>query len=250
MSAAAESRAVDHREGRELGRGTVLVVEDDRAQMQALTVGLEGRGYVVHGVASGAEAVDSLARTPFDVVLLDMGLPDVDGLTLCTRIRDWTRCPIIVVSADAVEDRIVGALEAGADDYVIKPYSMGVLAARIRVALRHAATAAAVVNSPFLVVGDTRLDLDAYQVSVDGATVDMSRQQFEMLAVLARNVDKIVTYRALARALWGYEPETIDLNALRIGVSRVRQRLGAGPNRPVINNERAIGYRLVVPDPS
>jgi len=249
MSAAAESRAVDHRERRDLGGVTVLIVEDDRAQMQALTAGLEGRGYVVRGVASGVEAVDSLARMPFDVVLLDMGLPDVDGLTLCTRIRDWTRCPIFV-SADAMEDRIVGALEAGADDYVIKPYSMGVLAARIRVALRHAATAAAVVDSPFLVVGDTRLDLDSYQVSIDGVTIDMSRQQFEMLAVLARNVDKIVTYRALARALWGYESETIDLNALRIGVSRVRQRLGEGPRRPVINNERAVGYRLVLPDPS
>jgi len=248
MSGVARPGANDHRERRELGRGTVLIVEDDRAQMQALSVGLEGRGYVVLGALTGADAVAWLARTSFDLILLDMGLPDVDGLTMCKRIRDWTRCPIIVVSADAMEDRIVGALEAGADDYVIKPYAMGVLEARIRVALRHAATVAAVVDSPFLVVGDTRLDLDAYQASVDGVTIEMSRQQFEILAVLARNVDKIVTYRALGRALWGYEPETIDLNALRISVSRVRQRLGSGPDRPVIHNERAVGYRLVVPD--
>ena len=119
------SRANDDRDGRHLGRGTVLVVEDDRAQMQALSVGLERRGYAVHGAASGLEALDSLARPSFDIVLLDMGLPDVDGLTMCTRIRDWTRRPVIVVSADAVEDRIVTTLEAGADDYVIKPYSMG-----------------------------------------------------------------------------------------------------------------------------
>ena len=125
MSVATHIRANDDRDGRHLGRGTVLVVEDDRAQMQALSVGLERRGYAVHGAASGLEALDSLARPSFDIVLLDMGLPDVDGLTMCTRIRDWTRRPVIVVSADAVEDRIVTTLEAGADDYVIKPYSMG-----------------------------------------------------------------------------------------------------------------------------
>ena len=140
------------------------------------------------------------------------------------------------------------ALEAGADDYVIKPYSMGVLAARIRVALRHAATAAALVDSPVLVVGDTRLDLDGYQASVAGVPIELSRNQFDMLAVLARNADKVVTYSAMARAVWGYEPESIDLNALRILISRVRQVLGSGPQRPVIQNERAIGYRLVVPD--
>ena len=125
MSVATHIRANDDHGGRHLGRGTVLVVEDDRAQVQALSVGLEGRGYAVHGAASGSEALDLLARPSYDVILLDMGLPDVDGLTMCTRIRDWTRCPVIVVSADAVEDRIVATLEAGADDYVIKPYSMG-----------------------------------------------------------------------------------------------------------------------------
>ena len=113
MSVATHTRANDDRGGRHLGRGTVLVVEDDRAQMQALSVGLEGRGYVVHGAASGSEALDLLARTSFDVILLDMGLPDVDGLTMCARIRDWTRSPVIVVSADAMEDRIVACTRGG-----------------------------------------------------------------------------------------------------------------------------------------
>ena len=113
MSVATHTRANDDRGRRHLGRGTVLVVEDDRAQMQALSVGLEGRGYAVHGAASGSEALDSLARTSFDIVLLDMGLPDVDGLTMCARIRDWTRCPVIVVSADAMEDRIVACTRGG-----------------------------------------------------------------------------------------------------------------------------------------
>ena len=248
MPVATHTGTNDGRGRRHLGRGTVLVVEDDRAQMQALSVGLEGRGYVVQGAANGAEALDSLARASFDVILLDMGLPDVDGLTMCGRIRDWTRSPVIVVSADAMEDRIIDALEAGADDYVLKPYSMEVLAARIRVALRHAATAAALIDSPVLVVGDTRLDLDAYQATVDGVPIDLSRNQFDMLAVLARNADKVVTYGAMARAVWGYEPESIDLNALRILASRVRQRLGTGPKRPVIHNERAIGYRLASVD--
>ena len=99
-----------------------------------------------------------------------------------------------------------------------------------------------------LVVGDTRLDLDGYQASVAGVPIELSRNQFDMLAVLARNADKVVTYNAMARAVWGYEPESIDLNALRILISRVRQVLGSGPQRPVIQNERAIGYRLVVPD--
>ena len=99
MPVATHTGTNDGRGRRHLGRGTVLVVEDDRAQMQALSVGLEGRGYVVQGAANGAEALDSLAQASFDVILLDMGLPDVDGLTMCGRIRDWTRCPVIVVSA-------------------------------------------------------------------------------------------------------------------------------------------------------
>ena len=226
----------------------MLVIEDDRAQLHTLTAGLEARGYHVLGVESGADALEAIDHERVDAILLDLGLPDADGLAVCRRLRVWTRCPIVVVTADADEERVIEALDVGADDYVVKPYRMPVLMARVRVALRHASISAAGAEPTSLEVGDICLDLTAQQVIIDDTRIEMSHQQFAMLAMLARNAGKIVTYEVLARALWGYEPTEHDYNSLRIGISRVRQQLGTGPRRPEIRNERRVGYRLTTPD--
>lgn len=225
---------------------TVLLVEDDRAQMQALKTALEARAFSVITASTGAEALERIHADSIDLILLDLGLPDADGLEVCKRLRVWTKRPIVVVTADQVEDRMIDALDLGADDYVVKPYRMPVLMARVRVALRHDAVAR-LEQSTRLEIGDMQLDLDAHQVTVAGEPVEMSEQQFAMLAVLARNAGKIVTYNAMARALWGYEPSEHDLSSLRNGISRIRQNLGTGRYRPVIHNERMIGYRLTPP---
>ncbi len=227
---------------------TLLLVEDEAAQRRTLSIALESRGYSVVTAPSGVEALAALEHLTPDLVLLDLGLPDMDGLTVCTRMRVWLHCPIIVVSGDAVEERMVEALDRGADDYVVKPYSMPVLLARVRVSLRHAATAAAIAGADRFECGDLRLDVPAHEVTVDGRPVDMQARQFALLTLLLRQEGKVVTYSTLAKAMWGHEPDAPDLNSLRIAVSRIRTLIGTGPRRPVIHTEVRVGYRLTGPD--
>ena len=153
-----------------------------------------------------------------------------------------------MVTADADERRVVEALDSGADDYVTKPFSMPVLLARARVALRHRAVAAAVVDEQVLHAGDVTLDLNAYQLRIDGEPVEIGTRQFELLAILVRNQDKVLTYAALDRALAsGRTGGFVERNPWRVSISKIRKVLGTGPRRPVIRTELRVGYRLVVP---
>ncbi len=181
-----------------------------------------------------------------DLVLLDLGLPDVDGVELCRHLCAWPASPIIIVSADGDDRRIVAALEVGADDYVVKPVAMDVLAARIGVQLRHAAQVAPLLDDQVLVVGEVALDVAAHEVAAGGEPIDLKPQQFAILSILMRNVGRLVTHAVLSRALGGGGDEP-DLNAVRINVSRLRRSLGEGPGRPLIVSERHVGYRLVPP---
>jgi len=213
-----------------------------------LTAAFEARGYRVQVASTGREAAH-LARilTP-DLVILDLGLPDVDGLDLCRHLRALLRCPIVVVTAEAFEGRIVEALDLGADDYVIKPFSMPVLLARIRMAMRHYAATAAIVEDQILEAGDVRVDVGAHQVMIGGELVDFQARPFALLVVLMRNPDKVLTYAALAKALGPGPAGEIDRNGWRILVSKIRKQLGTGSERPTIVTDLNVGYRLTVPN--
>lgn len=227
---------------------TVVVIEDDPSQRAVLATALEARGMRVLLAGTGREATRLLNAAKADLVVLDLGLPDVDGLELCAHLRNIVAAPIVVVTAQAEDQRVVQALDAGADDYVTKPFSMPVLLARLRVAMRHHAAAAALAEDEILEAGDVRLHLGAHEVMVGGDLVDMPARQFSMLAVLMRNQGRVVTYSILARALGADESDPDERNAWRVNVSKLRKLIGEGPGRPVIRTEFNVGYRLEVPD--
>ncbi|MGD9704952.1 MAG: response regulator transcription factor [Acidimicrobiia bacterium] len=222
---------------------TILVVEDDEPHRRALTIALTARGFRVVEAGDGREARLAVEAEPPDLVLLDLGLPDVDGVDLCRHLHSWPGCPIIIVSADANDQRIVDALGVGADDYVVKPVTIEVLMARIGVQLRHAAVVAPLLDDHEVLVGDVRIDVPGHYVEVAGEPLELQPQQFTILSILMRNAGRLVTHDVLARAL-GSGVDQPDLNAVRVNVSRLRRRLGDGPERPEIVSERHVGYRL------
>jgi len=228
----------------------IVVVEDQRAQQLVFGTALEARGHQVEFASNGNEAMRLVSVVEPELVVLDLGLPDIDGLELCRHLRLLVRCPIIVVTADAGEHRIVSALDMGADDYVVKPFSMTVLLARIRVALRRHAASAALVDEQAFEVGDVRVDIAAHQVMIAGELVEMQAKQFALLALLMRNAGKVLTYTALAQALGHLDAEPANRNSWRLLISKIRKQLGTGPDRPVIESELNVGYRLRHPSPS
>lgn len=225
----------------------LLMVDDDAAHRRTLAIGLAARGYelIEAGDGKGARAAVE-ARQP-DLVLLDLGLPDIDGVELCRHLHIWPAAPIIIVSADADDRRMVQSFEVGADDYVVKPVVIDVLAARIAVHLRRADQIAHAVEPTVLCIGDVRVDLAAHAVQAGAEEILLRPQQFTVLTVLMRNVGRLVTHDVLARAL-GSNGEEPHRNAVRISIHRLRAALGEGPDRPQIVTERHIGYRLVAPE--
>ena len=224
----------------------ILVVEDEQPQQVALYEMLTSRGYAVEIAPTATTAMRVVNATEPDLVLLDLGLPDLDGIELCRHLRTMLHCPIIVISGDALESRVVAALDGGADDYVVKPCHPNVLLARIRVALRHAAATAGLVQDTLLQCGDVVMDVSAHQVQVAGQIVDLQPRAFALLAVLIRNEGKVLTHTTLGKVLDGAESDS-PLNSLRVLVSKIRKQIGSGPQRPIINTELNVGYRLSLP---
>jgi two-component system KDP operon response regulator KdpE len=183
----------------------VLVVEDERSMARVLSASLQARGYDVRVARTGQDGLDLSASDDPAVIILDLGLPDVDGIEVCRQMRKWTRAPIIVVTADGSEKRKILALDEGADDYVTKPFSMPELLARLRVALRHR-QALPVVEEDLLEVGDLVVDLADHQVSVGGRRIEVTPKEFDFLALLARHPGKVLTHRAILRSVWGLRP--------------------------------------------
>ena len=222
---------------------SVLVVDDDPALLRALRIGLEARGFTVVAARSGAEGLSRAAQDVPDLVVLDLGLPDMDGVEVCRRLRQWTEVPVIVLSALDSEDRKVLALDGGADDYVTKPFGMHELEARLRVALRHAAARDGSPEPAQLRVGPIRLDFVTHSVEVNGAPVELTVREFDLLAFLARQAGKVCTHRTILREVWGptYGTET---HYLRVYASRLRRKLGdeAGP---LLRTSPGVGYQLV-----
>jgi two-component system KDP operon response regulator KdpE len=222
----------------------VLVVDDDVALARALGINLRARGYDVVTAATGRQALDVLARAHPDVVILDLGLPDLDGIDVLHGIRGWNPVPVVVLSARTTSDEKVDALDAGADDYVTKPFEMNELLARLRAAVRRS-TASGASDAPSVVeAGTFTLDLAAGVVTRDGRQVRLTPTEYHLLEVLARHVGRLVPQQQLLREVWGpgYEKET---HYLRVYVGQLRRKLEPDPTAPRhLITEPGIGYRL------
>ncbi len=219
----------------------VLAIDDDKALLRALRVALSAKGHEVLAAATAEEGLSSLALRSPDVVVLDLGLPDLDGLEVVRRIRLWSEVPVIVLSATDLEDRKVAALDAGANDYVTKPFGMAELEARIRTALRHSAPVAG-PDEGKLAVGPIELDLVHYQAAVDGEPVELTAKEFELLAFLARHAGKTCTHQMVLRHVWG-DTYGDEADYLRVYIYRLRKKLGE-KGGPMLRTSPGIGYCL------
>ena len=224
----------------------VLVIEDEAPLRRYLRATLQSFGYRVEEAATGAEGRSVMVRLNPDVVLLDLGLPDGDGLDLAREVRSWTRVPIIVVSARGKEEDKIRALDVGADDYLTKPFGSGELLARIRVALRHSAEVAGSATEPVVEVGPLRMDFALREVTVDGVPIHLSPNEYGLLTALVRNAGKVLTHRQLLHEVWGGVPAAQPAY-LRVYMASLRKKLEPDPARPrLLITEPGVGYRLKV----
>jgi two-component system KDP operon response regulator KdpE len=224
-------------------RTTVLVVEDEPEIRHFLRTSLGAEGYRVVEAGTGERgAIEAGTHKP-DLAIVDLGLPDMDGVEVIRRIRAWSPMPIVVLSARAQEQSKVGALDAGADDYITKPFGVGELLARVRVALRHAARAPS--GQETLVLGKVSIDLQQRRVSRGGEAVHLTPIEFRLLACLAQHLGMVVTHRQLLREVWG--PSYVEhTHYLRIYMKQLRDKLEDDPVRPRhLLTDTGIGYRLV-----
>jgi len=229
------------------GELDILVVVDEPALCGAVGAALEARGYRIRTAASGREALAAASTHEPDIILLDLGLPDLDGIEVCKHLRRWYRSPIIVLTADGSERRKVRALEEGADDYVTKPFSMPELLARVNVAARHRRALAPIIDGACIDVGTLRVDPASHEAWIDGTRLDLTRKEFGLLTVLARNAGRVLTHRTLLVEVWG-EPLPSSTQPLRTAITTLRKKLGVGAGRPTLVTEPAVGYRLLRPD--
>ena len=224
-------------------RGTILVVEDEPEIRRFLRTSLATEGYRVVEAGTGARgAIDAGSQKP-DLAIVDLGLPDIDGVDVIRRIRAWSPMPILVLSARAQERSKIEALDAGADDYVTKPFGVGELLARVRVALRHATRPGS--GKSVLHFGNVSADLEKHVVKRDGADVHLTALEFRLLACLAKHLGMVVTHRQLLREVWG--PSHVEhTHYLRIYMMQLREKLEADPVQPRhLLTETGVGYRLL-----
>ena len=221
----------------------VLVVDDEPQIGRLLTTTLQARGYEVAVATDGQMALEMAATWRPDLVLLDLGLPIIDGLEVCRRVRGWSQVPIIVLTVRDAEFEKVAAFDLGADDYVTKPFGTNELLARIRVALRHGARDS-VPQEPTLRFGDLTVDLAHRRITVCGEVVHLTPTKFELLKVLATQAGKVLTHRMLLQAVWGSAQEQ-DVGALRVFIAQLRRKIEPKPDQArYIITEPGIGYRF------
>jgi two-component system KDP operon response regulator KdpE len=225
----------------------VLVIDDEEPILRALRINLRAHKYDVSTAADGASGLAAIARDRPDVVILDLGLPDMDGTEVIRGIRGWTSVPVIVLSAFGQETKKIAALDAGADDYVTKPFGMGELLARLRVAARRAVPAP---DEPVVTNPDFTVDLAAKRVQRAGSDVRLTPTEWQLLEVLVRHREKLVTQRQLLAEVWGPEYQT-EGNYLRVYMAQLRRKLEPDPSRPrYLRTEPGIGYRFTCADPA
>ena len=220
----------------------ILIIDDEVQSRRLLRASLSARGYRVTTAATGDAGLDIAAADPPALLLLDLGLPDMDGLEVCRQLRGWSAAPIIVVSAHNDEMEKVRALDLGADDYLTKPVGIPELLARVRVALRHAEQQH--IPPSAIVSGDLRIDLARRQVTIGGGEVHLTPTEYDLLAALASNADRTLTHRWLLQHVWGasYEDDTPNLHVF---ISQLRHKIEPQPTRPrAILTEPGVGYRF------
>jgi two-component system KDP operon response regulator KdpE len=222
------------------GKTRILVVDDERSIRRFLSASLSGQ-YEVVQAADGEEALRAVVNERPDLLILDLGLPDIDGVEVTRRLREWTQIPIIVVSVREQESDKIAALDAGADDYLTKPFGAGELMARIRVALRRTTQPESQV---VFTSDDLTVDLTSRKVSVDGNEISLTPTEYDILKALVQHAGKVLTHRQLLRTVWGiaYEDEN---HMLRVNVSNLRRKVEKDPARPQhVITEPGVGYRL------
>jgi two-component system KDP operon response regulator KdpE len=222
----------------------VLLIEDEPGIRRFLRVTLSNHGYRVTEAATAEEGLDKAAAARPDLILLDLGLPDRDGLGVIKEIREWSRTPVVVLSARDADQAKVAALDLGADDYLTKPFSAEELLARLRVALRHALQAEGPAQ-PVFVAGDLRVDLARRLVFVGEKEVHLTPIEYNLLAALVKHAGKVLTHRQLLNAAWGPE-YGYEAHYLRVYMAQLRRKLEADPANPrYLRTETGVGYRLV-----
>lgn len=222
----------------------IIVIEDDLSIRRFLRTGLSSQGFLVYEAETGKQGIVEVNTRKPDLLILDLGLPDMDGVDVVKVIRSWSELPIIILSARSSEQQKIEALDAGADDYLTKPFGFGELLARIRVALRHSIRSPEQVQGEVFVTANLKVDLHNRQVSVDDKEIHLTRIQYRLLAVLVKHVGKVLTHQQILKEVWGPSYQE-NAHYLRIYMSQLRQKLEADPTQPkFLLTESGVGYRL------
>lgn len=220
----------------------ILIIDDETQIRRFLRVTLTSHGYVVKDVGTGKEGLDTIAMFSPVLVILDLGLPDIDGLDVIRQLREWSKVPVIILSVKEQESDKIAALDSGADDYVTKPFAMGELLARIRAAMRHIAGDE---EQPVLQFKDLSIDLVHRRISIDENEIKLTQTEYEIVKNLGINAGKVMTHRSLLRAVWGPSFEK-EVQYLRVYIAQIRRKLEQDPSRPKhIITEPGVGYRLL-----
>ena len=221
----------------------VLIVDDETSIRRYLRTVLSAEGFTTYEATTGQEAVNGVVFYHPDVIILDLGLPDFDGIEVTRRLREWSQTPIIILSVREAENDKVAALDAGADDYLTKPFGTGELMARLRVALRRLSSK---VDEPILEVNQLKMDLSRRIVTVNEKEISLTPTEYELLRILLQNAGKVLTHRQLLRQVWGTTYES-EMHILRVNISNLRRKIEVDPSRPhYLLTEPGVGYRLRV----
>ena len=219
----------------------VLVVDDENSIRRYLRAALSAQGFAVYEAANGEEALNAVLSHRPDIIILDLGLPDFDGIEVTRRLREWSQTPIIILSVREAENDKIAALDAGADDYLTKPFGTGELMARMRVAMRRLANKS---DEPVLQVDSLKMDISRRLVTVDEKEISLTPTEYDILRLLMQNAGKVLTHRHLLRQVWGTAYES-EMHLLRVNISNLRHKIEADPARPhYLLTESGVGYRL------
>ena len=219
----------------------VLVVDDENSIRRYLRAALSAQGFTVYEAVNGEEAVNAVLNNRPDIIILDLGLPDFDGIEVTRRLREWSQTPIIILSVREAENDKIAALDAGADDYLTKPFGTGELMARMRVAMRRLANKS---DEPVIQVDDLKMDLSRRLVTVNGQEISLTPTEYDILRLLMQNAGKVLTHRQLLRQVWGVAYES-EMHLLRVNISNLRRKIETDPARPhYLVTESGVGYRL------
>jgi two-component system, OmpR family, KDP operon response regulator KdpE len=225
----------------------ILLIEDEQEIRRFLRVSLGGQGYRLVEAATGRDGVMQAASQQPDLMILDLGLPDIDGMEVIRQVREWSQMPIVILSARGQEHQKVDALEAGADDYLTKPFSVGELVARIRVALRHVAQDTGESGEPVFVCDQLRVDLACRRVFVGDSEIHLTPIEYRLLTTMIKHAGKVITHKQLLKEVWGPD-STYETHYLRVYMAQLRRKIEADAARPrFLLTEPGVGYRLATP---